>query len=131
MKIYIAYSRSKRGLHHVMDAVLIPDGFRPWAALFGPFWAASRRLWMEALGILAGWLAFEAIMMASGMGGSLAALADIGFALVMGYAASPIQQWALERRGYALLDIVVAEDELAAVRRLFDRDGSAIAGTRE
>ena len=130
MKTYIAYSHSERGGDRRLDAVLVPDGFRPWAALFGPFWAAGHRLWTEAFGILAAWLIFEAFLAAGGVGVPMTALADVGLILVMGYAASPIQQWALERRGYALLDIVVAEDELAAVRRLFDRDGPAVAETR-
>lgn len=110
------------------DMVFIRDGFRLWAALFGPLWAVGLGLWLESAALLGVWLLFDAALMLAGIQGFYHGLAWIGFAAIMGFLAPSIQAWAMERRGYVFWDVVVAQNDLAAARRFADAAGPGLLG---
>ena len=99
----------------------VRDGFRFWAALFGPLWLAWYRLWLALIGWIVVMIAIDVGMARLGAGGTAIFLANVLIALLMGFEASSIRRWTLSRRNWRQLDIVVADNEESAERRFFDR----------
>jgi hypothetical protein len=99
----------------------VRDGFRFWAALFGPLWLAWHRLWLALIGWIVVMIAIEVGLARLGAGGTAFFFTNVLIALLMGFEASSIRRWTLSRRNWRQLDIVVADNEESAERRFFDR----------
>ncbi len=99
----------------------VRDGFRFWAALFGPLWLAWHRLWLALIGWIVVMIAIDVGMARLGAGGTAIFLANVLIALLMGFEASSIRRWTLSRRNWRQLDVVVADNQESAERRFFDR----------
>jgi hypothetical protein len=99
----------------------VRDGFRFWAALFGPLWLAWHRLWLALIGWIVVMIAIEVGLAKLGAGGTAIFFINVLIALLMGFEASSIRRWTLSRRNWRQLDIVVAGNEESAERRFFDR----------
>ncbi len=96
--------------------VLVREGFAWGALLFGPLWFLGRRAWIPAaidfaLGVLIVALAPDAVLPLL-----LAALA-----VAQGVFGGDLVRWSLERRRYALVQVVAARDEEGAIQRLLQR----------
>jgi hypothetical protein len=99
----------------------VRDGFRFWAALFGPLWLAWHRLWLALIGWIVVMIAIEVGLARLGAGGTAIFFTNVLIALLIGFEASSIRRWTLSRRNWRQLDIVVADNEESAERRFFDR----------
>jgi hypothetical protein len=99
----------------------VRDGFRFWAALFGPLWLAWHRLWLALIGWIVVMIAIEVGLARLGAGGTAIFFTNVLIALLMGFEASSIRRWTLSRRNWRQLDTVVADNEESAERRFFDR----------
>jgi hypothetical protein len=101
--------------------VFVRDGFHFWAALFGVIWLAWHRLWLALLGWIILTIAIDIALAKLGVGGGSILLADILFALLLGFEAASLERWTFSRRNWRQVDIVVADDAEGAERRFFDR----------
>ncbi|HKH03056.1 MAG TPA: DUF2628 domain-containing protein [Bradyrhizobium sp.] len=101
--------------------VFVRDGFHFWAALLGVVWLAWHRLWLALLGWILLMAAVNFGMVKLGIGAGTILLVDMLLALLLGFEAASVERWTLSRRNWRQLDLVVAEDEEAAERRVFDR----------
>jgi hypothetical protein len=101
--------------------VFVRDGFYVWAALLGVVWLAWHRLWLALIGWIVLMAAIDIAMMRLGVSPTAIFLVDVLLALLLGFEAASLRRWTLSRRNWRQLDIVVADDEEQAERRVFDR----------
>jgi Protein of unknown function (DUF2628) len=111
--------------------VFVRDGFSFWALLFGPLWMLRHRMWLVLLGYIALMVGLSAVLRFS-------ASDKLGFvvwgliALLIGLEAGSLRRFALRRRGYRNIGIVVGDDLELAERRFFDvwvpKDAAAAPG---
>ncbi|HZH46782.1 MAG TPA: DUF2628 domain-containing protein [Roseococcus sp.] len=103
-------------VHLAPDArrpVLLREGFSLWAFVFGAFWLLAHRCWIAGLAALA---------LALVLGWLFAPWGPIALNLLLGFHGRDIRRWTLERRGWRLAHVVLAEDEDAALVRLLGRE---------
>jgi hypothetical protein len=101
--------------------VFIRDGFHAWAFLAGPLWLAWHRLWLALIGYVAVVILGAVALSRLDAGGGGRFVVMLLIALLMGFEAASLWRWTLSRRNWRQIDIVVADNEEAAERRLFDR----------
>jgi len=89
--------------------VLIPEGFSLWALVFGPFWLAFHGAWMLALAGLATDVAVDVFA---------PWWADLAVAVLYGMFGQDLRRYALELRGYTMVQVVAARDADTALGRL-------------
>ncbi|MFA6264254.1 MAG: DUF2628 domain-containing protein [Pseudolabrys sp.] len=97
----------------------VRDGFHFWAFLVPPLWFLFKRLWLALLLYIVISVALEFALAFAHVPSSMRIAAELIFALVIGFEASIIRRWTLQRRGWKTLGFVVAEDEEMAERRFF------------
>lgn len=95
--------------------MLLREGFSPWAFLFGPVWLAWHRCWLAAL------LVLGAELLLTLPPGPVGAALSLGFALLLGLHGRDILRWTRERRGWRLVQVVLAANEERALMRLWRR----------
>jgi hypothetical protein len=105
MAVYAVYYRPPEA-ERPGDMVLVRDGFCWPAFLFTVFWALWSRLWWAALGLAAANGILAVILQATGLNPAGQASISLGFMAMVGYGAGDLRGWTLERRGYALADLV-------------------------
>ena len=102
-------------------AVFVREGFS-WAAfLLGPFWLIWTRAWFALLAwillqITLGYLVHEHILPIMTQ-----SLIDSIVALALGFEATSVRRFALERRGFHMIDLVQDSRLADAERRFFSR----------
>ena len=99
----------------------VRDGFRFWAAIFGPLWLAWHRLWLALIGWIVVIAVVDIAMFRLGIGSTALFLVGVLLALLMGFEAASLERWTLSRRNWRQLDIVVGKNREEAERRFFDR----------
>jgi hypothetical protein len=107
----------------------VRDGFS-WAAfILGPIWMLFHRLALVFILWLAVVVVLGVAMRALGVPSGTASLVFLLLALLIGFEASSLQCWTLQRRGWREAGIVVADELEAAERRFFDelRDRDPVA----
>lgn len=103
------------------DVQFVREGFSLWAFLLVFLWAFYQRAWVWGFALLAvemllwgmvqqGWLAVVSMNLLHG-----------GLQLLAGFEGNDWERERLRRQGYALVDVVTAENKLCAGRRFFDR----------
>ena len=102
-------------------AVFVRDGFHFWAFVFGPLWLAWHRLWLALLGYVVIAVGGTVALSLLHAGAGTRFIVILLFALLMGFEAASLWRWTLSGRKWRQLDVVVADDEETAERRLFDR----------
>lgn len=105
--------------------VLVREGFALWAFVFGLFWLLYHRMWRMSLFYF---LLNVVAMLASkhfGLAPVAEACLQIGLMFWLGCVARDAQRDSLSRSGYVEREVVVAESELLATRRYFDRQQKA------
>jgi uncharacterized protein DUF2628 len=110
MRVWTAHLRAGT------SPVMVREGFSWGALLFGPLWFAVHRAWIAAVLSLA---AFVLVVLLT-QGGVMAALL-LGLAVLIGLSGHDIVRWSLDNRGYLLAQVVLARDELEALRQLLER----------
>jgi len=98
--------------------VFVKDGFSWMAALFAPIWLIVYRLWWPLVG-------YVALMVLLAALGSLVGSAWIGLAaqalnLLIGFEASTLRRWGLDRRGWRSAGSVSGRSAQECERRFFD-----------
>jgi hypothetical protein len=112
--------------------VLVKEGFH-WVALFFPLlWLLANRLWIAFLAVLALTVALVFVGRAIGLGDGAIGVLDFMLGLFVAISAADLQTWGLERRNYAMRDVVTGASRDEAERRFFDRwlSGASEAVTR-
>ncbi len=123
MAIYTVHA--PRGAHAASAnaaerVIFVRDGFA-WLAFVVPLlWALMHRMWLVFLGILA-------VSVAIGLAGEFIpwlgnALLGVGllFSLLVGFEASQLRRWSLDRKGYVMLATVIADNVAGAEQRFFE-----------
>jgi hypothetical protein len=96
--------------------VLLPEGFAWGGLVFGPLWLLAHRAWIPATVDFA--LGALVVLLA---GDALRPLLLVTLAVAQGVFGRDLVRWSLERRHYALLHVVAARNEEAAILRLLQR----------
>ena len=99
--------------------LFVRDGFHFWAFVLAPLWLLLHRLWLALLIYVVGYGALSVGFAFARVSSSTQLIVGLLIALLMGFEASSIWRWALNRRGWATLGFVVAEDAETAERRFF------------
>jgi len=99
--------------------MFVRDGFHFWAFVLAPLWLLLHRLWLALLIYVVGYGALSFGFAFARVSSSTQLIVGLLIALLMGFEASSIWRWTLNRRGWATLGFVVAEDDETAERRFF------------
>jgi uncharacterized protein DUF2628 len=99
--------------------VFVRDGFHFWAFVLAPLWLLLHRLWLALIIYVVGYGALSFGFAFARVPSSTQLLVALLIALLMGFEASSTWRWTLNRRGWATLGFVVAEDAETAERRFF------------
>lgn len=99
--------------------LFVRDGFHFWAFVLAPLWLLLHRLWLALLIYVVGYGALSFGFAFAGVSSNIQLIVALLIALLMGFEASSIWRWTLNRRGWATLGFVVAEDAEMAERRFF------------
>jgi len=99
--------------------VFVRDGFHFWAFMLAPLWLLLHRLWLALLIYVVGYGAVSFGFAFARVSSSAQAIVALLIALLIGFEASSIWRWTLNRRGWVTLGFVVAEDAETAERRFF------------
>lgn len=110
MRFFTAHTRMNR------PPVLLVEGFRWGAFLFGPLWFLWHRAFLAA--VIA---AACDVIIAAATGGVLRAVLLVGFAGLLGLVANDCRRLILAQAGFALSEVVAARDRDAALARLLER----------
>ncbi len=94
---------------------LVPEGFSWGAAILGPVWLLLHRAWIPAILVLCADIAVGEI----GVEVPRVPLL-LGLAWLAGLVGQDLRRWSLERRGFALVQVVAARDRDGAFVRLLD-----------
>ena len=98
----------------------VRDGFSFVAAAFAPAWLLANRIWLPLLGYIAVVVVLGAVAAMLGSGEGWALLLLIAMHLAVGFEASSLRRWALERRGWTALGTVAGRNTEECERRFFD-----------
>jgi hypothetical protein len=98
----------------------VRDGFSFWAFLLAPLWMLRHWLWLVLVGyvVLVGGLAFG--LHALHTSGPVRAVVAFLLALLVGFEAGTLRRFALGRRGWSNVGVVVGDDRETAEHRFFD-----------
>ena len=99
--------------------LFVRDGFHFWAFVLAPLWLLLHRLWLALLIYVVGYGALSFGFAFARVSSNTQLIVALLIALLMGFEASSIWRWTLNRRGWATLGFVVAEDAETAERRFF------------
>ena len=106
MKFWTAHLRADSA------PVLVREGFSWGALIFGPFWLAAHRAWIPAA------LAFAAdIVIAAATGSATRAALLLALAVWLGATGQDLRRWSMQLRGFTLLHVIAAPNELEALGR--------------
>ena len=99
--------------------LFVRDGFHFWAFVVAPLWLLLHRLWLALLIYVVGYGALSFGFAFARVSSNIQLIVALLIALLMGFEASSIWRLTLNRRGWATLGFVVAEDAEMAERRFF------------
>ncbi|MGI9481272.1 MAG: DUF2628 domain-containing protein [Hyphomicrobiales bacterium] len=108
--------------------VFVPEAFS-WLALIIPFfWLLFQRLWIVAAIYFSIVVVLSAVAVSLNLSSWATLVLNAGLHLFMGLEGNGLRRWALQRRGYKMIDIVngktKADCEVAFFRRLAERENS-------
>ncbi len=96
------------------------DGFSLPAALWTPFWMASRQLWIP-LAVYA--VVVATVGLALHLGGASPTQIGVAIAavhLIVGYESYQLERWSYEQRGFTLAGTVAGKNKIECERRFFE-----------
>lgn len=96
--------------------MLLVEGFRWGAFVFGPLWLLYHRAYIPAVLAAAAWA-----LILAGSFGALRIVLLAGLAILLGLFGTDCRRFALARRGFLLVDVVAARDAEAALARFLAR----------
>lgn len=120
MRIYTVHLQPDLNLSS-QKPIFLKEGINMAAFVLPVFWALYKRLWFVAVSLIA----FEVLIMFIGRAGFLSPagvfVLDLAMHFWMGYAANDQLRSGLTKKGYLFSDVAVAENQLRAEQRYFDR----------
>lgn len=123
MQAYTVYEAPSPAADRVDRAealVFVKDGFS-WAAfLFAPVWMIMNRLWWPLLGYIAIVVGLQLLGAALGQQPFWMTLLSLGLNLILGFEASSLRRWALERKGWSMVGASTGANLAIAERTFFD-----------
>jgi Protein of unknown function (DUF2628) len=99
--------------------VFVRDGFHFWAFLLAPLWLLWRRLWLALLGYLVVSAVLALMLFLLGVSTRVQWPASLLVSLLVGFEATTLWRWTLERRGWKTLGFVVGKDRESAEQRFY------------
>jgi hypothetical protein len=123
MAIYTVHEPPPRAGETAADPegfVLVRDGFSFWAFLLTPLWMLRHRLWLALLVYAFVMIAMQVGLRSIGTSPTVMLVVGTLVAFLVGLEAATLRRFALARRRWKNLGIVVADDLEAAERRFFD-----------
>jgi Protein of unknown function (DUF2628) len=123
MSIYTVYEPPLRAHESAPDPerfVFVRDGFSVWAFLLAPLWMLRHRLWLAFVGYVIVVVVLSLGLRAIGASATLADIVTALVSLLVGFEAATLRRFALARRGWRNVGIVVGDDLESAERRFFD-----------
>jgi hypothetical protein len=100
--------------------VFVRDGFSFWAFLFGPLWMLRHRMWLAFFGFVAVAASLEFALQRLGLSGDVSAVVGLLLALLIGFEAGTLRRFALARRKWTNIGVIVGDDVESAEQRFFD-----------
>ena len=135
MAIYTVFkppARDTDSVDHAERFTFVRDGFSWPAFLFSPLWMLRYRLILELIAWVLLIAAVVVLARQLPMSSATTWTLFVLIALLIGFEASTLRQWALRRRRWLELGIVAADDVEGAERRFFDHwtaSGAAVTVT--
>jgi hypothetical protein len=123
MSVYTVYEPPLRAHESAPDPerfVFVRDAFSVWAFVLAPLWMLRHRLWLAFVGYVIVVVVLSLGLRAMGASGTLANVATALVSLLVGFEAGTLRRFALARRGWRNVGIVVGDDLESAERRFFD-----------
>ncbi len=123
MAIYTVHQPPPRAGETATDPdrfVFVRDGFSFWAFLLTPLWMIRHRLWLALLVYAFVTIALQVGLRSIGTSQMIMLVVGTLVALLVGFEAATLRRFALARRRWKNLGIVVGDDLEAAERRFFD-----------
>ena len=123
MSVYTVHEpplRAGTATSDVERIAFVRDGFSWWAFLFAPLWMLRHRMWLVLIGYVVIVGAIEIPVKLSGAPSLAANLIGILLGLLVGFEASTLRRFTLNRRGWNTLGVVSGDDLEDAERRFFD-----------
>jgi len=114
------YSRPAPDEAALAGAVFVPEGFSWRAFIFGPLWLIGRGLWLAFVVWLVVVIALS-IVSALFLTSEAAFLIFFAIELFLGLEGNRLRRAELARRGYRLVEVIVADPQEAAERTFFRR----------
>ena len=102
------------------EMLFIKEGFSWSAAIFPPFWLAARSAWGALVGYFAVAAALIAGLAALNLGENWMCLAIIALNTFVGFEATNLQRWALDKAGWVDHGTVSGRTQEDCERRFFD-----------
>jgi Protein of unknown function (DUF2628) len=99
--------------------LFVRDGFRFWAFLLAPLWLLAHRLWLVLLGYVIANALLDGALYLAGASDGLKFLGSLLIALLVGFEATTLWRWTLDRRRWQTLGFVIGDDDESAERRFF------------
>jgi hypothetical protein len=100
--------------------VFVRDGFSLWAMLFAPVWMALKGLWLVLLGYLVVIALLTVPFVLVSGGEQWLALALTLLHLLIGFEASSLKRWTLDRKGWRYVASVTGRSTGDCERRFFE-----------
>jgi hypothetical protein len=123
MSVYAVYEPPLRAHESTPDPerfVFVRDGFSFWAFSLAPFWMLRHRLWLAFVAYVIVALALLVGLRFIAAPGALTIVVSLLLAVLVGFEAATLRRFALSRRGWRNVGIVVGDDLELAERRFFD-----------
>jgi hypothetical protein len=123
MSVYAVYEPPLRVDDSVPDPerfVFVRDGFSFWAFLLAPFWMLRHRLWLAFVAYVIVAVALLVGLRFIAASAALTIVVSLLLAVLVGFEAATLRRFALSRRGWRNVGIVVGDDLELAERRFFD-----------
>lgn len=100
--------------------LFVNDGFSWAAVLFTPLWMAAHRLWLPLLAYFGLALLIDAGLAALGVASAWILLLALALQLAVGFEASSLRRWGIERKGWHTVGSVVGRSLGECERRFLD-----------
>lgn len=98
----------------------VKDGFSWGAFLFAPLWMLVHRMWWPLLGYIGAIVVLQFLGLALGRDQVWMTLLALGLNLILGFEASSLRRWTLERAGWSMVGSATGPTLAAAERAFFD-----------
>jgi hypothetical protein len=123
MSVYTVYAPPpKRGQFAPQPErfVFVRDRFSFWAFLLPPLWMLRYRLWLAFILYVIVFGAIEVVLAATGASRGTMFTAAVLLSVLVGLEAGTLRRFAMRRRGWSNVGVVLGDDIESAERRFFD-----------